>query len=393
MPSAKNKSVLFVVSGLGLGNSTRCLALIEKLTEKGISCDLASSGHALDFFEQCPYIRQTIALKAITYSRLTLWHLILTALRFILISLSNEITLFKLIKRKKPDIVIYDSMYGYLPCLLKNRPILMSINNSDRIVKQVVEKRQLPTSRRLQFWLVEFLDYQYQKLIPDWVLSPWPTQKTETDSVEFNTIPRSKRNSRRSLNKFIAIDPIVRKGIIPRRHHPGPPKVLIVSSGSGLGKDLTPIAQEISNQIGGVLISSFSPPKKKLMENIQNNIPLLNSADILVINGGFSSLSEGLKRQVPMILVPLTGHSEQWVNAQFIADQRLGINWDESHCWLAKPELELRINEIKEQCRLNHFSCEGANQASQIIETLLKTDLNRNIHFARAYTSRTEGNC
>ena len=31
-----NRKILFLINGLGLGNSTRCLAIIEKLIEKNV---------------------------------------------------------------------------------------------------------------------------------------------------------------------------------------------------------------------------------------------------------------------------------------------------------------------------------------------------------------------
>ena len=44
--------VLFVVNGLGLGNSTRCLSIIRYLKTLGHECDVLCSGMARTFFEQ-----------------------------------------------------------------------------------------------------------------------------------------------------------------------------------------------------------------------------------------------------------------------------------------------------------------------------------------------------
>ena len=38
-----NRRILFLINGLGLGNSTRCLAVIEKLIEKNYEVSVITS--------------------------------------------------------------------------------------------------------------------------------------------------------------------------------------------------------------------------------------------------------------------------------------------------------------------------------------------------------------
>ena len=46
-----NRRILFLINGLGLGNSTRCLAVIEKLIEKNCEVSVITSGNGEWFFQ------------------------------------------------------------------------------------------------------------------------------------------------------------------------------------------------------------------------------------------------------------------------------------------------------------------------------------------------------
>ena len=45
------KRILFLVNGLGLGNSTRCHAVIERLINRGAEVAIATSGNGLWYFK------------------------------------------------------------------------------------------------------------------------------------------------------------------------------------------------------------------------------------------------------------------------------------------------------------------------------------------------------
>ena len=47
LPASGMKRVLFLVNGLGLGNATRCHAIMQKLGEAGVGCEVATSGSGL----------------------------------------------------------------------------------------------------------------------------------------------------------------------------------------------------------------------------------------------------------------------------------------------------------------------------------------------------------
>ena len=72
---------------------------------------------------------------------------------------------------------------------------------------------------------------------------------------------------------------------------------------------------------------------------IKNNIELINNIDFCVVNGGYSALSELYWAKIPMIVVPVPNHAEQWTNAKQIELSGTGIISD-------KDNYEKKITEL-----------------------------------------------
>ena len=56
---------------------------------------------------------------------------------------------------------------------------------------------------------------------------------------------------------------------------------------------------------------------------VKNTYQYLKNADIAVVNGGFSAVSEMCWMGIPVIVVPVPRHAEQWINARTV--QHLGL--------------------------------------------------------------------
>lgn len=349
--SVRNKSsVLFVVSGVGLGNSTRCLSIIEVLSSKGIECDVATFGIGMEFFKNLKLIRDLIALEPIRYQKFGIFSLLTLGFQFAKISLLNELKIFSVVRKKRPTIIVYDSTYGFFPRIFLDSTIL-TVNNSNQILREVLKRKNLPRSKWAHFFLVETLDSIFQRIVPNWVLSPWP-------------LP-SKENSKSSRIK--SISPIVRDQIKESIKTQKPLRIATVTTGSGLNKDLTRFSEDIAVLLNGTLLQKPPPP-----EELRNNTEFLNQADLIITNGGFSSISEGLKRKVPLIVVPLSGHSEQWINARLIEELDWGIHVEEDDLpHLDLGNLKLRIENLYSRFRGYSLSCDGAVEAAEFIETLI----------------------
>lgn len=361
MNGNNQKQVFFVISGLGLGNSTRCLALMEQLTTRGIICDVATFGKGLQYFNGRPLVRNLISLKSISCLSFRWMHLILSALHFIWVTCCNDWIVYQAAKKYHIDLIVYDSVYGILPRFLLSHCKVISLNNADRIVDEVRQSLNLPPSTWLQFLLVECFDFFFQRVIPQWVLSPWPLRYS-TD--------RERQN-----RHFVDIEPIVRPPLIGPRLRQNPPQVYVSASGSGLNCDLDSLLGQVALVMKAEVIA-----KPSLEMALKDNTYCLNKADILLCNGGFSSLSEGLYRQIPMVMVPLSRHSEQWINAKLM--ERLGSAVVIEEAKIKKIDsgwLLTQLRKIQHTSRLSPTSCRGANQAADFITGLLAKQIAPNV--------------
>ena len=103
-----------------------------------------------------------------------------------------------------------------------------------------------------------------------------------------------------------------------------------------------------------------------------NNVELLSRADALVINGGYSAVSEAFVLGKPVFVVPVSGHAEQFVNASVVHDFGLGFVADESTI----------VDQLLKMYQQNHwegrktlppvFEMDGAREASATIAAFLK---------------------
>ena len=64
---------------------------------------------------------------------------------------------------------------------------------------------------------------------------------------------------------------------------------------------------------------------------ILDSFPLLNKADIGIVNGGFSAVSEIFYMRKPIVVIPVPGHAEQWLNARTIVHLGVGNIADENN--------------------------------------------------------------
>jgi uncharacterized protein (TIGR00661 family) len=56
---------------------------------------------------------------------------------------------------------------------------------------------------------------------------------------------------------------------------------------------------------------------------LRDNRSLLRDADLVLVNGGFSAVSEVFCMRKPAVVVPVPNHAEQWVNARTLS--HLGV--------------------------------------------------------------------
>ena len=62
-----NKKVLFLINGLGLGNSTRCFAIIERLFQLDTDVSIITSGNGSWFFLGKKEIKNLVEIESFKY--------------------------------------------------------------------------------------------------------------------------------------------------------------------------------------------------------------------------------------------------------------------------------------------------------------------------------------
>ena len=127
--------------------------------------------------------------------------------------------------------------------------------------------------------------------------------------------------------KIQRIAPIVRPGLRSAaevKHD----RAIIMLSGSSLGTQ--PKLSETGFGMQVDVVGRGEPEGNnrdksgiKFVGRTADSIRYINKANFAVVNGGFSAVSEMFVRRCPMVVVPVPGHSEQYVNAKTI--ERLGV--------------------------------------------------------------------
>jgi len=104
---------------------------------------------------------------------------------------------------------------------------------------------------------------------------------------------------------------------------------------------------------------------------LMNNVPFLKQADALVINGGFSAVSEALALHKPTFVIPVPGHAEQFINAGLVHDLGLG------YC-VSEAEVVAKLNHLYELDRWENLpprsqpvGVDGASEAAEIIRQVI----------------------
>jgi UDP-N-acetylglucosamine:LPS N-acetylglucosamine transferase len=100
---------------------------------------------------------------------------------------------------------------------------------------------------------------------------------------------------------------------------------------------------------------------------LMDNARFLAQADALVINGGFSAVSEALALNKPTFVIPLQNHAEQYVNAHLVRDLGRGyvVRAEEVIDKLLQLHATNRWDDLKPSTPL--LGIDGARESAEII--------------------------
>ena len=345
------KRILFLVNGYGLGNSTRVHSIIQHIDQK-FKIDIFGYGNSVEYFKQVSQAQNIFQSFPLEYGlKKGKIDILKTAGKlfqnFKAIYKSRE-KLKEILQFQTYSLIVADSNFSTV--FLKNRPKLISINNADRIIKSAVKIKK---RFYLASWLIEWADFIYNSIVPDTVISPF-----------FE--PLDSKTHKKAKFKHTAL--MVRKEFLnsqsassPTRHH-----VLIVPSGASINTNLSLKHEKADYDISiiGEKITSLGEIKKH--GKVFNTSYLMKQATIVVVNGGLSSISEALAMAKPMIVIPVKGHLEQKINADWIQEHNLGLvsSWEQ----LKESILEMIKNYDSFKNRLIEYKfINGAQQVADLI--------------------------
>ena len=357
-----NKKILFLINGLGLGNSTRCYAIIERLKKLDNSIYVVTSGNGKWFFDEKKEVEKLYFNDPIHYGssnqKLDIKKTILNIPNIISTIKKNSENLINIINDVKPDVIVTDSVYIF-PKIKKFDIPIIALNNADLTVDYFRNLKNKPRSIYGQYYFVEQLDYLYHKIIPEVVISPCFL------AGDVRSIPKSKKIKR--------VGPIVRLGIKKRQKRENK-KGAIMLSGSNFGVEIN---LKNNDQKFELDIIGRERPNKWINKKgvyfhgkVKNNIQLINNIDFCVVNGGYSALSELYWAEIPMIVVPVPNHAEQWTNAKQIERSGTGIISDKDNYEKKIIELNNDFIKFENNFKKNKIDNDGAHNAALVISNI-----------------------
>lgn len=302
---------LFVVNGLGLGNATRCHAVIAALAARGVEVTVATSGNGLWYLGRQPEVARVIELEAMHYGakdgRLSVWNTVASGGRLIGTLRRNARRLAALLEEERFDVAVLDSAYSISPLKRAGVPIC-AINNSDVVHAAWRQFPDRPASIRAQFYVVEENDLRFHRLFVDRVISPCL-------DPALPTVP----------GPFVRVPPIVRPSC-RRVATEAQTRVVVMLSGSVLG---TPVALRppppgvVVDVVGRPAPEGPVPDGIRYHGKVSDSLEILRGASLAVVNGGFSAVSEVFVMRLPAVVIPVPNHAEQWLNAASL--RQLGV--------------------------------------------------------------------
>ena len=311
-----NKRILFLVNGLGLGNSTRCYAIIQRLKRSQTKIAIMTSGNGSWFFENKSEIDEIFYNKALHYGKnnnqLSTFNTLKSLSVIFKTIKENSKKLLAVINEYKPDVIVTDSVYNF-PIIKKLSIPLIGVNNADLTIDYFKKTNQKPLSIYPQHYFVESLDNLYHKIFPDLVISPCILKKDHNENINKKKIRR--------------VGPIFRLEIKKRKKR-NIERGAIMLSGSSFGLEVN-LKKNLSYHLD--IIGREKPINAPVLSNqtfhgkILHNTNLLNNIDFCVVNAGYSALSELYWAKIPMVVIPILNHSEQWTNAIQIKNGGCGI--------------------------------------------------------------------
>jgi uncharacterized protein (TIGR00661 family) len=350
------KKILFIVNGLGLGNSTRCEAILEELVAQGNRVDILTSNNGVYFFKGSCFPFNIFEFRGFYYGRkngkLSVWRTLLAIPHFVLILVRNVKILKNLLLKNNYSAIVIDSDYTLFWLKKWIKIPIFAINNADIVVNECNALPAFPNEVRMQYF-IEVCDHWFHTKIPDVVLSP--------------SLRLFAREENRRIKHFA---PFVRKGLEVRPPNYQLKNILVMLSGSQF-KSSAQFLEHL-NRLPGVRIDVVGQDGESndwitYHGKLRDNKGLINEADMMVVNGGFSAVSEAIVLRKPVVVIPVPNHAEQFINGKLVEDLGLGLCANMENVVVRINEMVGRFPSFVDVHQKHNISTHGAEEAARLI--------------------------
>ncbi len=331
--------VHIAVFGVGLGHAARMSLVADTLKEEGIILSFSSFFYVVDYLRKKGFRCERVAPMDIGWrdggvSTADTFRRIPKLFANFASQVRQE---SRIINKLQPDLVISDSRLSVVVAAHIAKIPSITVSNQLRIL--LPPKYQLTSLSKVERIDTELLGIFWSRseliLVPDlpapYTLSErnicegW-TSKGKVRYVGFMTPPSEICDeSIRKVSKVLNLDGSKK---IVFAQISGPPKTVAKTFEASISA-----AEELSNKIifiisKGVVGGDEAPRKIKggwFFEWCPFKDELFTIADVIVLRGGHSSLSQAIISGKPVIAIPISNHSEQMMNTSKIADMGVGV--------------------------------------------------------------------
>lgn len=327
-----------------MGNASRVVAIVEAISDQArelgsqVRCHVVTWGSGHRFLSE--YKKDGHAEFELT--RIEDYSLKPNLFRYMTTFGKNVVAIRRLVKELRPKILILDSDYHFPAYLGAGCPVVY-VGQAKDILERARSNSYRPANlrERFAFAMREKLDSVLQTIFSTMVLVP----------CFGDTGTKSKRVQRIPL--------IVRKEFLQQNS--------VTERKDRIGMLLS--GSEIERNAFLSLAEEYNLP---LLSPVPSRASKLDQCEIVLIQGGLSSISECIARSKFMVVVPMRDHPEQLLNAQKVEQLGLGIRSNLGEVTSFQNLLE-KID--REQSRWKNqktpIDCGGAKAAAQHILNFL----------------------
>lgn len=309
----KAKKIFILLSGLGLGNATRQVAILEEVfaRDPGAEVHVFTWGNGYRLLRSYQERFSFSLVPLIPYSlRKIKWSysaaMIASAFVFALFYPVNSLILLGYRLRLSPELVVFDSDYHFLSFLF-GKPRRLFLGQAADVWRRsrAYSLKDLWANKMLFSSLIERMDFFVQTFFCHHVFVP----------VFKNTTASSRGK------KTTEIPLIVRKSFLKAGEAGNNDGPAVLMGGSTLDSN-TLVLFAKKNKIP---IFQFDPKNESTAFQISTS---LKNHNPIIIQGGLSSISEVLALGKELVILPISGHLEQFLNLKGLQALRLATDFD-----------------------------------------------------------------